>query len=282
MNVLTALHQAVTILTARGIETARMDAEVLLSHCLRVNRSSLYAFPERMLNEQEIHEFISMIRRRERGEPVAYITGQKEFWSLCFLVNPHVLIPRPETEILVEEVLKICRSSYELPRILEIGTGCGAISIALAHELKRVLIVATDVSNDALQVARENARRHGVEQAIFFRHGNLFQPVSETFDVVVSNPPYISSEEFYHLPADVRDFEPREALVGGHDGFFFHREISMQAPAYLVKGGWLLMEIGFGQRAGVEEILRASGRYSKIFFREDYAGVPRVSIAKKE
>jgi len=281
MNILRVLDEATRVLKRRVGVAARLDAEVLLSHCVHTDRVHLYARSERVLTVPEREEFASCVRRRLRGEPVAYIVGEKEFWSLLFEVNHHVLIPRPETEILVEEVLKICHSIGNSPKILEIGTGCGAISVSLAHELRRARIVATDISREAISVAMSNAKRHGVEHQISFHEGSLFQPVSGFFDVIVSNPPYISEAEFARLPRDVHEFEPETALLAGADGHLFHREIARLGASHLEGGGWLLMEIGSGQRDQVQHILGESGFYDSVTFRTDYAGLVRVSIARR-
>ncbi|GAI58991.1 unnamed protein product, partial [marine sediment metagenome] len=236
---------------------SRLDAEVLLSTYLNTDRSGLYVNIERLLTDEELNGFLSWVKRRQKGEPVAYITGRKEFWSLNFEVNSKVLVPRPETELLVEEVLKAC--SYMGERdidILEIGTGSGAISVAIASDLKNVSIVATDISAEAIEVARRNAKKNGAAGKISFLYGNLFEPVSGKFDIIVSNPPYISEEEFENLPVEVRDFEPKKALLAGPDGTEFHYDLIRKGSRYLKYGGWFFIEIGAGQKNTVEGMLR--------------------------
>jgi release factor glutamine methyltransferase len=282
MDILNVLNKAIFILESNGFKSPRLDAEVLLSSCLKKERTSLYTHPEQSLTEKEHEEFQQWVERRKHGEPVAYIVGEKEFWSLLFQVNNHVLVPRPETEILVEEVLKVCSGITERNfRILEIGTGCGAISVALASELKSAQIVATDISQEALAVALENAKNNNVEQRISFLPGNLFQPVSGKFDIIVSNPPYISQEEYDKLPFEVRGFEPKSALLAGDDGTVLHRAIMEGGKYYLHNGGWLFMEIGAGQKYRIENMLKESNLYDNIAFRFDYAGVERVSKARR-
>ncbi|MGZ3648270.1 MAG: peptide chain release factor N(5)-glutamine methyltransferase [Syntrophales bacterium] len=282
MNISNSLNEAIQVLKSSGCATPRLDAEVLLSACLKMDRTRFHIDRGQLLTEDEFQEFWRCIERRKRGEPVAYIVGKKEFWSLPFEVNKHVLIPRPETEILVEEVLRICSSpkTREL-RILEIGTGSGAISVTLAHELKNVQITATDISQDAINIASRNAQLNNVANQISFLLGNLFETVSGKFDIIVSNPPYISKEEYDRLPSGVRDFEPETALLAGADGAFFHIEIIKTGAIYLKPGGWTFMEIGAGQKEMVENMLNESSLYDNIAFRNDYAGVERVAIARR-
>lgn len=282
MNILNALNEAIRVLKDCGCATPRLDAEVILSACLNKDRTRFHIDREESLTRDDLQEFRRCIERRKAGEPVAYIVGRKEFWSLPFEVNNNVLIPRPETEILIEEVLKVCSSlkTKEI-RILEIGTGCGAISVSLAHELKNAQITATDISQHAINVASKNAQINDVANQIFFLQGNLFEPVSGNFDIIVSNPPYISKEEYDRLPTGVRDFEPETALLSGADGTSFHRQIIKAGGIYLKAGGWSFMEIGAGQKEMVEFMLNESNLYDNIAFRDDYAGIKRVAIARR-
>ena len=282
MNILNSLTEAIHVLKSSGCATPRLDAEVLLSACLKMDRTRFHIDREQSLTENDYQEFRRCIERRKRGEPVAYIVGRKEFWSLLFEVNRHVLIPRPETEILVEEVLKVCSSpKTENLRILEIGTGSGAISIALAHELQNAQIIATDISRDAINVALRNAQINNVANQISFLLGNLFETVSGKFDIIVSNPPYISKEEYDRLPSGVRDFEPETALLAGADGTVFHRKIIKAGGVCLKPGGWVFLEIGAGQKKVVENMLNESNLYDNIAFRNDYAAIERVAIARR-
>jgi release factor glutamine methyltransferase len=282
MNISNAFNEAIHVLKSSGCATPRLDAEVILSACLKMDRTRFHIDREQSLTEKDYQEFRRCIERRRCGEPVAYIVGKKEFWSLPFEVNKHVLIPRPETEILVEEVLKVYSGrKTENLRILEIGTGSGAISIALAHELPNAQIIATDISQDAIAVALRNAQINDVASQIHFLLGNLFEPVSGEFDIIVSNPPYISKEEYDCLPSGVRDFEPQTALLAGADGTLFHREIIKAGGVYLKAGGWTFMEMGDGQEELVEFMLNEFGLYDNIAFRADYAGIKRVAIARR-
>ena len=282
MNIFNVLSEAIQVLASCGCASPGLDAEVLLSACLKKDRTHFHIDREQPLTEKDLQEYRRCIERRSCGEPVAYIVGKKEFWSLPFEVNSHVLVPRPETEILVEEVLKVC-SGMKTGNliILEIGTGCGAISISLAHELKNAQIIATDISQEAIKVALRNAQINDVANQISFLSGNLFEPVSGKFDIIVSNPPYISKEEYDRLPTGVRDFEPELALLSGADGTAFHREIIKAGGIHLKPGGWSFIEIGAGQKDMVENMLNESSLYDNITFRADYAGIERVAIARR-
>jgi release factor glutamine methyltransferase len=248
-----------------------------------MNRTVLYAYPERTISKQEQKDFSFLVKRRLRREPVAYILGIKEFWSLSFEVTSDVLIPRPATEVLVEETLDVARDQFtgRNPDILEIGTGSGAISIAIASELQNVRIKATDISPSALSVAGCNAMRHGVSDSVIFLEGNLFEPVSGEFDIIVSNPPYIPADVLNDLPPEVR-YEPASALLGGSEGTEYHHGIITEGKDFLRPGGYLIMEIGDGQRTAVEDILLADDSYENICFRKDYEGIYRVVRAMKK
>jgi len=260
-----------------------LDAEILLSFYLKKDRSTLYTNREYIPTDKEMREYENGVARRLRGEPVAYITGRKEFWSLDLEINDKVLIPRPETEILVEQVLRLVKK-WKLVngKILEIGTGSGAISIALASELEKARFFAIDISIDAVKIAKRNAGRNGVEKLVSFVCGNLFEPFSEKFDFIISNPPYISEKEFQCLPAEVRNFEPEEALLAGPKGIEFHRELVKKGADYLKRKGWLVMEIGYGQSHAVERILKETQKYDLMRFRTDYAGIKRVAEAQRK
>ncbi len=254
-----------------------MDAEVLLAQVLKTDRKGLYLSLANTVSEQEKETLQYLIARRIKGEPVSYIIGRKEFWSLTFKVNPAVMIPRPETETLVEETLKIF-SPRSSPSIVEIGTGSGAISIALATELPQASIIAIDISPEALSVAKENAFSHGV-RSIRFIEGNLFEPLERgrtPFDLIISNPPYIPTNEIPHLPPGIRDYEPAVAFDGGPDGLEFYRKIIREAHHYLKPGGYLLLELGKGQGHDVARIMVETRKFSSPEIINDLSGIVRV------
>jgi len=283
MTIHDILNEATHDFEAVDIPSARLDAEVLLSFCLGCDRLEFYKNPEMTISETQLAVFRNLIARRLQWEPVAYITGRKEFWSFTLEINNSVLIPRPDTEIIVEEALNICRKidSSEI-KILDIGTGSGAIAIALASEITVAKIVATDISPEALNMAQKNAAALGLKEKIDFRQGNLFKPVDGFFDIIVSNPPYIAAEEYEKLPAGVKNYEPQDALLAGKSGLEFYEKLIYQAVAFLKKNGWLLLEIGAKQEAGVRKIMEAAGFYDNIEMCRDYAGLPRVIKARRK
>jgi release factor glutamine methyltransferase len=281
------------MLERAGVEGARLDAEVLLAAILGGRREDLYVQDSRGLTAEEERLFKEALARRTVREPVAYIVGKREFWSLDFAVSPAVLIPRPETELLVELALSGLNSMSGPPRAdfvgpglyaLDLGTGSGAVAISLARERADLTLWATDLSEPALDTARANARRHAVEPKIRFSQGDLFEPVADKkdfFDVIVSNPPYIARSALARLPSDVRDWEPRMAVDGGIDGLDFYRRIVAEAASYLRAEGFLLVEVGPESAAQVRGLFAASGRYEKCAVHRDYSGRPRAVSARK-
>jgi release factor glutamine methyltransferase len=274
------LNDPVTVAAALRGAADRIDpseARLLLAHALAVPRADLVAHPERVLDEGARGRFAALAARRAAGEPIAYIVGEREFWGLALRVTPAVLIPRPETELLVERALERLPED-EPARVLELGTGGGAVAIALARERPRLRVVATDVSEDALALARENAARHGV--ALELVRGDWLAPVgAERFRMIVSNPPYIASSDPHLARGDLR-FEPRAALAGGHDGLDCIRRIVREAGAHLEPGGWLLLEHGYDQGGRCRELFAAAG-YADVHDFADLAGQPRVCAGRK-
>jgi release factor glutamine methyltransferase len=272
---------------SRNIESARADAEILLAHCLSLRRIDLYVQHEKPLTGEELTRFRGLVKRRARREPVAYITGEKEFWSLPLKVTPAVLIPRPETECLVEAALAVL-SKDEFPgprRILDLGTGSGAIVLALAVERPGDDFFATDRSGEALSIARENARRHGVDDRVCFMEGDWFAPVNTAaarFDLIVSNPPYIRRGDLEDLQPEIRQFEPPGALDGGPEGIDCLAHIILTAPRYLRSSGSLLLEMGHDQQGLLTEAVRRAGCYGDGTFLRDYGGHDRVLQLRKK
>jgi release factor glutamine methyltransferase len=272
-------------LAAVGIPSARLDAEVLMGHVLGLTREQLLASADFPLSQVHLGLYRELLRRRLEREPIAYITGRQEFWSLELRVVPDVLIPRPETERLVEISLALAR---ELPRtrssrVLDIGTGSGAIAISLAKELPSALIWATDVSPAALEIARSNAAGNGVAARILFFHGDLFEAIGEftgRFTLIVSNPPYIRSAEIDALEPEVSRWEPRGALDGGADGLDFYRRIARQARDYLAPNGAVAVEVAADMGKEVGRLFTAAGYYTGEAIVQDYAGRDRVVVAR--
>jgi release factor glutamine methyltransferase len=281
-DIRTTLRRAARDLNASGSPSPRLDAEVFLMRILGMDRLQLCMQPERELSQEEAGGFARWVERRRLGEPVAYILGDKEFWSLRFEVGREVLIPRPETECLIEEVLRSYRPPGEALRVLDIGTGSGAIGVVLARELPAARVAATDISPGALAVARRNALSHGVADRMEFFQGDLFAAVFGDLDIICSNPPYIQEDQYDLLPAGIRNFEPPKALIAGPDGVAFHRKIIREGAHRLKAGGRIFLEIGEGQREMVEALFRGDGGYDDISFRKDYGGIDRVASARKK
>lgn len=288
MTAFETLNWATNYLKDHQVENPRLDAELLLSHSLDLTREGLYTHLHDEIREKEQETLEKLIGRRILGEPLQYILGHQEFWSINFKVDPRVLIPRPETELLVEQTLSILakNSVKRTPFVLEVGTGSGAVAISLAKEAKDIFLVATDISRDALQVAKENARSAAVLGRIEFVNGDLFAPFRpfrgrEPFDLILSNPPYIACSEIQRLAREVKDYEPVIALYGGEDGLEFYRSIASQAPFYLRKGGWLLLEVGEGQEPKVSEMIQREENFLKPECLQDLSGIERVVRAQK-
>ncbi len=262
-----------------GISCARLEAEVLLAETLGIDRVGLYINFDQPLAPAELNRFKEMVRRRLKREPLAYIIGKKEFWSMSFKVTPDVFIPRPETEILVEEAIKILAKEGKKNgplKILDIGTGSGAVAIALAKELPGAYLEATEISAKALAVARENARTHGVAERINFRQADLFLSQGGPYDLIVTNPPYIPRRDLSVLPPEVRYFEPPLAWDGGEDGLDFFRRLLPLVSKYLRTRGWFLAEIGAGQDEEIKKIASGIHDLSPGIWERDLAGINRV------
>lgn len=285
---LEALNRYTLRLKEKGIENPRLNAELLLARSLNISREELYKKFREPLEEKKREALESLIQRRISGEPLQYILGGQEFWSIDLKADPRALIPRPETELLVEQSLLILKQEKFIrpPFVLEIGTGSGAIAIALAKELKEIFLVATDISLDALELAKENIRSADLVNRIKLINGDLFAPLSlfkgqAHFDLIVSNPPYIRRIDLPSLAKEVKDYEPLVALNGGPDGLDFYRKIISQAHHYLRDGGWLLLEIGQGQSHHVTELIREENHFLKPEVLPDLSGIERVVKAQK-
>jgi release factor glutamine methyltransferase len=262
-------------------DSARRDAETLLLHLTGNNRAWLLAHLDDELGYEFAEQYIALLERRFAGEPMQYIFGESEFYRLPFRVTPDVLIPRPETEHVVEKVLERA-ANFAAPRIVDVGTGSGAIAVVLAHELPAAIVTATDLSAAALNVARQNAQRNGVAERVRFLGGDLLQPVAgEQFDMVVSNPPYVSEVDRESLAVEVRDYEPAQALFAGADGLDVYRRLIPQAFAALAPGGHVILEIGHGQEPPVGALLGEAG-FESIDFTADLQGIPRMACAQRK
>lgn len=280
-NVLDALQRAAAYLERKAVPSARLESEILLGFVLGRTRVSLYTGFDQPLADDELSRYRDLLTRRAAGEPTAYLIGEREFWSLSFLVDRRVLIPRPDTERLIELALERTGALGPSPRILELCTGSGAIAVVLATELPHARLVATELSEDALAVARANVARHGVEARVDLRRGDLFAPVANDppFDLIVSNPPYVRRADIAHLQPEVAYHEPRLALDGGADGLALIGRLLAEAPRHLAPGAWILCEIGMDQGPAVRALAAAAG-LEDIDVLRDLAGHERTLAAR--
>ena len=279
MTVLESLQLSTDFLEKKGIESARLNAELLLSEILKCKRLDLYLKFDQLLKENEVDIYREWIARRGKFEPLQYIIGNVEFYGLPFKVTPDVLIPRPETEILVEEVIKFCKDKTGL-KILDIGTGSGNIPIALAKNLSDAVVTAIDISENALSIARENAVANGVEGKIHFITADVKNYMSGyQFDILVSNPPYVSKEEYPILQNEIRNYEPMAAVTDSNDGLVFYRTIAERAKILLKSNGKIFLEVGKDQSKDVADIL-VKNDFINIYFVKDYQQIDRVVVGE--
>ena len=269
----------------KNLNEPLLSAQILLAETLNCSKVDLYLRYENVVDKDKLAVFRGYIQRASAGEPIAYLIGHKEFFSLDMMVNSSVLVPRPETEILVQWVVRKVRSAFSNRKsieILEIGTGSGCIAIALAKNVPgRTKIIAVDNSDKALAVARENCRRHGVEDKIVLRKSNLFEDVGmeNRFDFIVSNPPYITEEDFADLPRHIKEYEPAEALYGGQNGLDVIKPIIAESYNFLAPDGYLAIEIGYNQSESVRELMQERG-YEGVEFELDGLEIDRVAMCR--
>ena len=277
MQLQVALAQAANLLEHAGLEEARLDAEVLLAHTLGLTRAQLYARLDQRMSPQDRERYQPLIARRARHEPVAYIVGHKAFYGLDLFVDQRTLIPRPETELLVEQAIEMTHAR-SLRLIADVGTGCGAIAVSLAVYLPEATFYALEASPEALAVAQTNCRRHGVEGRVHTLLGDLLSPLPQPVDLIVANLPYIPREELQSLPRTIRDYEPLAALDGGEDGLDPIRRLLAHAGEHLEPQGTILLEIGADQGAAVVALARRHFPAANVELARDYAGRDRVVI----
>ncbi len=277
-----AVTRGTQILIKAGLQSARLDAQILAGHVLGVERATLYAYPEREMTPEQQRQFFLLIERRAHGEPVAYLVGHKEFYGLDFFVDQRVLIPRPETELLVEAALAVIRSKIDagkMPVVADIGTGSGAIAITLAVEEPRLpYLYACDISPQALEVARVNSQQHHVEQRVYLRQGDLLAALPEPVDVLIANLPYVGTTEMELLTPDVRAYEPHLALFSGPYGLGLLQRFCQetQQSGMLKADGVMLLEIGYQQREPLIQLLHELWPHASITGKKDYGGWDRL------
>lgn len=278
MNIEEVMTLAVAELQDAAVTEPRLETASLLSFVLDHDRTFLHAHPEYVLSDAEMSAFRTAIKRRSEREPLQYITGRQEFWRLEFAVTPDVLIPRPETEILVETAIELLDDPPS-PRFCEVGTGSGCIAVSILHSVNRASAIATDISPAALLVAGRNAERHGVRKRLELRNASIFDTVTGRFDLIVSNPPYVPDAEIASLQAEVREHEPLLALSGGSGGLDIISQIVEQSPRFMRPGGSLLMEIGFDQADRVTELFD-SNEWESVDLLPDLHSIPRIVNAR--
>ncbi|HSJ56920.1 MAG TPA: peptide chain release factor N(5)-glutamine methyltransferase [Anaerolineae bacterium] len=273
----TAVEQGRLRLESEGVESPRLDAELLLAHVLGGNRAAVLAHPERRLTPKELTRYRALVERRSEREPLAYVVGRREFYGLDFAVDRRVLIPRPETELLVERAVKRARQ-VAAPRIADVGAGSGAIAVTLAVQLPAAAVYALDASAGALEVTAENARRHGVAGRVTCLQGNLLEPLPERVHLIVANLPYVTTAEWQELMPEIRGYEPRQALDGGQDGLDLVRALLANAGPWLEPGGAVMLEIGAGQGEAAVGAAREYLPQANVSVEQDYAGLDRVVV----
>ena len=281
-----AITEGASRLHSSGIDQERRTAGLLLCHVMGIDRTRLLTRSEEQIDEAQYLAYLALVVRRAAGEPAQYLTGHQEFYGLDFIVTPDVLIPRPETEFLIERVMNVVEDArQESLLIVDVGTGSGCIAVTVAKQLLRARLIATDASPAALNVARTNAERHGVRDRIEFLEGDLFAPLAErglegAVDVLASNPPYVSEERPELIQREVYEWEPHEALFGGVDGLDFHRRLIAQSPHYLKPGGYVVLEIAFSQVDSVSEMVKVSA-FELLDTTRDLQGIPRTLCLRR-
>jgi release factor glutamine methyltransferase len=284
-----AISQGGNKLREAGVSAPRREAGSLVEHVLKRDRSFILSHGEDPLDEDQLEQFYGYLERRAQGEPLQYITGHQEFFGLDFEVTSDVLIPRPDTEILIETALKLLAGSKVAPFICDVGTGSGCVAITLLYELRKIpgtQALAIDISPEALAVAKRNAARHSVRDRIDFVISDCFasldsaNPLQSSFDLIVSNPPYVEEQALAGLQREVRDYEPRVALTAGPDGLTIIRRLLLEAGSFLKTGGYFLFEIGFSQRAAVEQLIDRD-RWKLLDIHQDLQGIPRTVALQK-
>jgi release factor glutamine methyltransferase len=288
------LNWIIEYFTNRGIESPRLSAELLLSHILGLKRIELYTQFDKVVTKQQLDKLHDLVERAGRCEPVAYLTGKTEFYSLQLEVSPDCMIPRPETELLVEHAVEFLRKRAGTQFVCDLCTGCGCIAVAIAKNFRDARIIATDISEAALRIAAQNVEKHQLKDRIELLQGDLFEPVvpqldvdkpalseAEGFDLIVCNPPYVSSAEFEKLGKNVRDYEPRLALFAGEGGLDIYQRIFERVDKFLKPGAALMLEIGYAQGQAVKEMLEQAGIFTEIKIEKDFHNNDRIVTAIK-
>jgi release factor glutamine methyltransferase len=271
-------------LTQKGVDAPRLSAELLLSHVLGLKRIELYTQYNKVVAQEHLDRLRDLVKRAGLHEPVAYLVGRTEFYSLEFEVTPDCLIPRPETELLVQRSIELLRKRTAPHSICDLCTGCGVIAVAIAKNVPDAKVVATDIAEPALAVAARNVEKHALQERVELRHGDLFDPLVprlDQFDLIACNPPYVSGPEYEALDKNVKDYEPRIALHAGPDGLDVYRRLAEKVDQFLKPDGLLLLEIGYTQGPAVRDLLQPTGLFARIRIDKDLQGHDRVVIAAR-
>ena len=279
MNIENILIEGINTLKQSGVSNPQLDCEILLSNSINKNKKYIILNPKQILNDEQLSDFMSLIERRKKGEPIAYLINKKEFWNNEFFVNKDVLIPRPDTELIVEEVLKIYSKNTHL-QVLDIGTGSGCILLSILKERKYFYGTGIDISKKSINVSKFNAKKLNLENRVKFFHSSVDNFNAGKYDLIVSNPPYIELVSLKYLEKDIVNFEPKLALSGGFDGFSKIRKVINKANCLIKKNGKFILEIGFNQKNKVKEILKQEGFYINKAVR-DYGNNDRCIISTK-
>jgi len=288
------LNWVVEYLTNKGVNSPRLSAELLLSHVLGMKRIELYTQFDKPVSKQQLDKLHELVKRAGQHEPIAYLTGKAEFYSLQLEVSPDCMIPRPETELLVERAIEFLRKRPGIQFVCDLCTGCGCIAVAIAKNTPGAQIIATDISDAALRVAAANVEKFQLKDKIELLHGDLFDPImpeldveklvpdsDRGFDLIVCNPPYVSCSEFEKLDKNIKDYEPKPALLAGEDGLDIYRRIFEKVDQFLKPDAALMLEIGFAQGHVVKELLEKAGSFAEIKIEKDYNKNDRIAIARK-
>jgi release factor glutamine methyltransferase len=281
------LNWVAEYLSDKGIESPRLSAELLLSHVLDLKRIELYTQFNRPVSKEQLDILHDLVKRAGQDEPISYLTGKTEFYSLELTVTRDCLIPRPETELLVERAIEFLRTRSGNQRVCDLCTGCGCIAVAIAKNLPAARIIATDISDAALNIAAANVEKHQLQDRVELLQGDLFDPIvpqldANKLDLIVCNPPYISATEYPTLDKNVQDYEPKSALLAGVDGLDVYRRIVEKADEFLKDDAALILEIGYAQGGAVKELLDQADIFAEVKIEKDFHNNDRVAIAKKE
>jgi len=281
------LNWTTEYLTGKGVDAPRLSAELLLSNVLGLKRIELYTQYNRMVEQEHLARLRELVKRAGQHEPVAYLVGRAEFYSIEFEVTPDCLIPRPETELLVQRSIELLRLRAGPHQVCDLCTGCGVIAVAIAKNVPDAKVIATDLSEAALGVAAKNVRKYGLDERVELLRGDLFEPLipqldMAPFDLIVCNPPYVSAAEYEKLEKNVKDYEPRTALYGGEDGLELYRRIAEQVGRFLDSDGALLLEIGYEQGPAVRALLEQTGLFEIIKVDKDLSSHDRIVMAQRK